>query len=471
MAASRCGSSRDFLRISIRIRCHSSALSGTANDFLGVPNPNVNNQEAGPLKKYDETVRSGKLKLDRHQRQIVEHLQRLYNDVVSYKPTSGGFFSKVFGLQSNKETPVGLYLHGSVGCGKTMLMDLFYDEVPVEKKQRVHFHSFMLDVHSSIHKLKASLPPRDPKSIRAQPYDPIPPVAEQISLKWWLLCFDEFQVTDIADAMILKRLFTALFEQGVVVIATSNRHPDDLYKNGLQRSNFIPFIPILKKNCKVLCLDSGIDYRRTDMSFIGKVFFSSLGKETTNELDWIFANLAQQQRNENAECSPGPTTIQVLGTRKLNAPRTCGRVADFTFEELCAQPLGAADYLALCEHFDIIILRNIPKMTVSQKTEARRFITLIDALYDNRVRLICSAATPIGQLFNATPLTTNDDEFKRKLMDDLDLSASDANSSAIFTAEEEIFAFERTISRLTEMQTEQYWNWQGFRKSWDVFSS
>lgn len=174
---------------------------------------------------------------------------------------------------------------------------------------------------------------------------------------------------------------------------------------------------------------------------------------------------------ENAECSPGPKTIQVFGTRMLNAPRTCGRVADFTFEELCAQPLGAADYLALCEHFDIIILRDIPKLTVFQKTEARRFITLIDALYDNRVRLICSAATPIGQLFNATPLTTNDDEFKRKLMDDLDLSASDANSSAIFTAEEEIFAFERTISRLTEMQTEQYWNWQGFRKSWDVFSS
>ncbi|XP_078356071.1 AFG1-like ATPase [Oculina patagonica] len=231
------------------------------------------------------------------------------------------------------------------------------------------------------------------------------------------------------------------------------------------------FFFFFQKHCKVLSLDSGIDYRRTDMAFIGKVFFSSLDAETNNELDWIFATLAQQQMGEDTECNPGPKTIQVLGTRKLTAPHTCGRVADFTFEELCARPLGAADYLALCENFDIIVLRDIPRMTLHQKTEARRFITLIDALYDNRIRLICSAATSLGDLFNATPLTTNDDEFKRKLMDDLDLSASDAQSSAIFTAEEEIFAFERTISRLTEMQTEQYWNWQGFRKSWDVFGS
>lgn len=459
------------LEISIKICRDSSTLTGTANDFLGAQSSHTISQEAGPLKKYDETVRSGKLKLDRYQRQIVEHLQRLHNDVINYTPTSSGFFSKVFRLYSKQKAPVGLYLHGSVGCGKTMLMDLFYDEIPVEKKQRVHFHSFMLDVHSSIHKFKARLPPRDPKSIRAQPYDPIPPVAEEISSQWWLLCFDEFQVTDIADAMILKRLFTALFEQGVVMIATSNRHPDDLYKNGLQRSNFLPLIPILKKHCKVLSLDSGIDYRRTDMAFIGKVFFSSLTPETTSELDWIFATLTQHQTQEDGKCNPGPKTIQVLGTRKLTAPRTCGRVADFTFEELCAQPLGAADYLALCENFDVIILRDIPRMTLFQKTEARRFITLIDALYDNRIRLICSAATSVGDLFLATPLATNDDDFKRKLMDDLDLSASDAHSSAIFTAEEEIFAFERTISRLTEMQTEQYWKWQGFRKSWDVFSS
>jgi len=207
------------------------------------------------------------------------------------------------------------------------------------------------------------------------------------------------------------------------------------------------------------------------MSFIGKVFFSSLGPVTDSELDWIFSTLAQQQREEDANCKPGPREIKVLGSRKLHAPRTCGRIADFTFEQLCAQPLGAADYLALCEHFDVIILRDIPKMTVFQRTEARRFITLIDALYDNRTRLICSAGTSLEDLFHATPLTSNDDEFKRKLLDDLDLSAADANSSAIFTAEEEIFAFERTISRLTEMQTEQYWNWQGFRKSWDVFSS
>lgn len=333
---------------------------------------------------------------------------------------------------------------------------------------RLSFCSWSLE---GIHKLKMSLPARNPKSVRAQPFDPIPPVAEKISSQWWLLCFDEFQVTDIADAMILKRLFTALFEQGVVVIATSNRHPDDLYKNGLQRSNFVPFIPILKNYCEVLCLDSRIDYRKIDMSFIGKVFFSSLGRTTDSELDWIFSTLAQQQREEDADCKPGPRDIKVVGSRKLHAPHACGRIADFTFEQLCAQPMGAADYLALCEHFDVIILRDIPRMTVFQRTEARRFITLIDALYDNRTRLICSASTPLGDIFNVTPLTNEDDEFKRKLMDDLDLSAADAQSSAIFTAEEEIFAFERTISRLTEMQTEQYWNSQGFRKSWDVFKS
>jgi len=155
-------------------------------------------------------------------------------------------------------------------------------------------------------------------------------------------------------------------------------------------------------------------------------------------------------------------------------PAVCtGAVCQFEVSSLVStrNPLGAADYLALSANFDVIILRNIPKMTVFQKTEARRFITLIDALYDNRTRLICSASTSIEDLFNAAPLTTNDDEFKRKLMDDLDLSAADASSSAIFTAEEEIFAFERTISRLTEMQTEQYWSWEGFRKSWDVFCS
>ncbi|XP_068698309.1 AFG1-like ATPase [Montipora foliosa] len=471
MVVRKCRIFRDFLRFSLNICRFSSTFTGEAHDILGVASSHFSNQETGPLKTYDEMVKNGKLRLDKYQRSIVEQLQRLYNDVVNYQPDNTGFLRKIFKMGSKQQVPSGLYLYGSVGCGKTMLMDMFYNEVPVEKKQRVHFHSFMLDVHASIHKLKSSLPPRDPKSVRAQPFDPIPPVSEQISSKWWLLCFDEFQVTDIADAMILKRLFTALFEQGVVVIATSNRHPDDLYKNGLQRSNFLPFIPILKKHCKVICLDSGIDYRKTDMSFIGKLYFSSLGPATDSELDWIFFTLAQQQKEENADCNPGPTEITVLGSRKLFAPHTCGRMADFTFEQLCARPLGAADYLALSENFDVIILRNIPKMTVFQKTEARRFITLIDALYDNRTRLICSASTSIEDLFLATPLSTNDDEFKRKLMDDLDLTAADASSSAIFTAEEEIFAFERTISRLTEMQTEQYWSWQGFRKSWDVFRS
>uniref|UniRef100_A0A8C7XVN5 AFG1 like ATPase b n=1 Tax=Oryzias sinensis TaxID=183150 RepID=A0A8C7XVN5_9TELE len=294
--------------------------------------------------------------------------------------------------------PKGFYIYGDVGTGKTMLMDLFYSHVEHSCKKRVHFNAFMLDIHKRIHQRKQSLPQR--RLGKMFTYDPISPVAMEIANETSLLCFDEFQVTDIADAMILKQLFGTLFKTGVVVVATSNRCPDDLYKNGLQRDTFLPFIHVLKNYCHTVCLDSGIDYRTLDQ------------------------------------------------------PKTCGSVADCTFDELCGRPLGAVDYLEIARLFDTVFIRHVPTLTLSLKDQVRRFTTLIDNLYDHKVRVVLLAAAPLDRLFVHTG---GEDERDRQLLDDLGLSGEAAERLTLFTAEEEIFAFQRTVSRLREMQTESYW--------------
>ncbi|XP_035663687.1 AFG1-like ATPase [Branchiostoma floridae] len=429
--------------------------------------------ESGPLESYQNAVDVGYLSRDPHQLTVIQELQKLHEVLsrsqkdgsVGYRPHQQSYLGKLFGLRHKQGAPNGLYLYGNVGSGKSMrmnlfytrsgksmLMDLFYTHVSVTKKKRVHFHAFMLDVHARIHRQKSQMPARVEGSRRSQAYDPIPPVAEEISDETWLLCFDEFQVTDIADAMILKRLFTELFNRGVVVVATSNRHPDDLYKNGLQRSNFVPFIKILKYRCDCLALDSGTDYRLQGLPTAGKVFFLSTHKKADKELDRIFQEMTARETAEK-----GPRTLRLLG-RDLHVPIACGRVADFQFQDLCEKPLGAADYLKLSQEFDTVIVRNVPQMNLTLKTQARRFITLVDTLYDNKVRLVWSASVNPEELFLAEAVGATDSDYNRLLMDDLNIQVGTDNSAAsIFTGEEEIFAFERAVSRLKEMQTQDYW--------------
>lgn len=353
-------------------------------------------------RRYAELLQSGAIDADPDQARAVEALARLHADLKGYAPPrKGGWFRR----GKPATAPAGVYLHGGVGRGKSMLMDLFYGSVDVEKKRRAHFHEFMIDVHQRLHARRQSHPKEG---------EPIVPLADALAGEAWLLCFDEFHVTNIADAMILGRLFDALHERGVVVVATSNFAPDRLYEGGLQRSLFVPFIERLKERVVVLALEGARDYRLDRLKDV-EVYHHPLGPAADAALEQVFRTMS-----DGAE---GWADVIQVGTRELQVPRAAHGVAWFHFDDLCARALGAADYLALGEHYDTLIVDGVPLLSPDKRNEARRFMTLVDALYERGLYLVCSA---------------------------------EAAPERLYPRGDGAFEFERTVSRLNEMQSADY---------------
>ncbi len=365
----------------------------------------------GPLPRYKELVETGALAPDAAQEEAASHLQTLSEALVQRKRRGFSIFSP------RPAPPKGVYLWGAVGRGKSLLMDIFFNNTDVAPKRRVHFHEFMAETHDRIAAWRAA----DEKTKRRHKGastvsidDPMPPVASDIAGDAMLLCFDEFQVSDIADAMILGRLFEALFAEGVVIVATSNRHPDDLYKDGLNRQLFAPFIELLKKRLEVRRLDADRDYR-LDRLAAAPVYYAPLGPAADAAMDRAWTTMIAGAREH-------PETLIVKG-RKVVAPRTARGLARFTFAELCDAALGASDYLAIVRRYGALFIDGVPLMGPENRNEAKRFATLIDAIYESRTKLVCSAAAAPKELYRP----------------------GDGG-----------FEFERTASRLVEMQSADY---------------
>lgn len=364
-------------------------------------------------RKLEALVASGERKRDPAQFAIARRFDNLSAELLASRPSrKTNALGWLFASRKKDQPPVkGLYIHGGVGRGKTMLMDMFFDTLPIQRKRRAHFHEFMADVHDRIYKHRQKL-----KNGETKQADPIPPVASDLFAEARLLCFDEFTVTDIADAMILARLFSELFAKGCVLVATSNVAPDDLYRDGLNRGLFLPFIELLKANTEIISLDTDTDYRlmKTDGS---PVWISPLGDAADAALDKAWAR-------ETAGMVIASAEVPRKG-RRIPVPAAAGQVARFSFNDLCQQPLGAADYLAILERYSTLFVDHVPQLGPHVRNETKRFILLVDTLYDHGARLFASAAAEPQNLLTLKKGT-------------------------------EGFEFDRTVSRLIEMQSEEY---------------
>jgi cell division protein ZapE len=370
--------------------------------------PTAAGPASGPLQIHQERLAAGGLRPDAAQAAAARRLQILFDDVVGWRPGKprgrpGGWLARLRRRADHVDGPRGVYLWGPVGRGKSMLMDSFFETAPMRAKRRDHFHAFMQDVHARLHRLR-----RDATA------DPLAPLADELAAEAWLWCFDEFQVEDIADAMILGRLFEQLFARGIVLVATSNQAPERLYEGGLNRDRFVPFIELLRDRLDVVRLDGGVDYRMARLAAEG-VYHCPLGAATSAALDRVFVALTDGATGR-------PETLRV-GARTLEVSLEASGVVRFDFEALCGRPLGARDYLALARRYHTLVLDGVPRLDPGRRNEARRFVTLVDIWYEHRRRLVLGADGPPEELYPAG---------------------------------DGAFAFRRTVSRLMEMRSREY---------------